>query len=328
MSTSELKGIRIAVEAIGDHYKMDKNELYKVVMTLRIRTSPNYKRFEKASQTTRRQIADKEQAIAEHRVRSLDAANEKIRELKIKLEGQLQRLKAMGEPPDFPNPHESPKGKKAKKAKEPEAEPEAAKPELKEEEEESKMEEKKEKKSKKKNVLLKTLKENASKLKDTSAEYELAYKDDFVKEFHEYVNNMEAKDFASKDLDHHIRKFIADKATPSKEDAPKDPHADNVELASWEELKELDLESDGYEPGIYWDRMGNRFVTGADEDMDEDFTEHTDPSTNMIYQIGNNTHRVYTNLAGDNTFVGYANVGMYKDFPEEDEESESDSDDE
>ena len=327
MSTAEKKGIRAAVEAIADHYKMDKKELYKVVMETRVRESPQYKRKERAIENTRKKITDKERAIDEHRVRSLDAAREKIKDLKVKLDEQLTQLKAMEEIPDMPKPHESPKGRKKKieekkpeKEEEESEEEESKKPEEKKPQKEEPKEPKKEAGKKKKN-LGRVLKEHVAKLKEFAKNSDIEYEDAHTSQFRDYVNNMSEDAFAAKELTEHMKTFIENLEIPNKEDAPKDIYDERVEAIDWEELKERDL-IDGYTPGIYYDKVNKTFVTGPDEDSDEDFNEYLDDSTNTTFQIGKTTHRMYTDIGGVPTFVGYANVGTYEDIPdiESDEE--------
>jgi hypothetical protein len=96
-------------------------------------------------------------------------------------------------------------------------------------------------------------------------------------------------------------------------DAPDDKKKEEtapVQL-SIEELQELDLDV-GDKAGILWDSKNARFVTGPNEDPEEEFSNQK--FEGKLYSVGVKTYRVYYGASKDSSFKGYAGVANFKDM--------------
>jgi len=143
----------------------------------------------------------------------------------------------------------------------------------------------------------------SDKLKEifTSMGGEMSDKD--KKGFVKYANELTDDDFFPKALADHMRDYAK---TRTKLPVPKDV----IKLTHENLLKRKNV-TPGDQVGVFWDVDAKEYVTGPDEDGDEDMTEVN--FDGMDYVVGENTGRVYAvdTSGGGDAFVGYLQVSEF-----------------
>jgi hypothetical protein len=167
----------------------------------------------------------------------------------------------------------------------------------------------------------------------------------FKTELTSYVDSLTNDDFGAKALQYHIEDFAQTKKpssapapAPAKEEKPKKSkkvevtkvdedstiistgpsNAATIETVDLEQLRDLQNKkllatpSSTNKVGVYWDAENGRWVTGPNQDDDEDMTEKN--FQGKTYAIGDNTGRVYEVTDNKDIFVGFAGVGVFKDL--------------
>ena len=136
-----------------------------------------------------------------------------------------------------------------------------------------------------------------------------------------YIANDKGK-YAEDKIELRKKQLVKEQAVLRKlmGDAPDEKKKEETEPVqlSIEELQDLDLDV-GDKPGKFWDSKNGRFVTGPDEDPEEDLTDQK--FEGKLYAVGAKTYRVYLGASKDDSFKGYAGVANFKDMV-----SESDAD--
>lgn len=136
-----------------------------------------------------------------------------------------------------------------------------------------------------------------------------------------YIANDKGK-YAEDKIELRKKQLVKEQAVLRKlmGDAPDEKKKEETEPVqlSIEELQDLDLDV-GDKPGKFWDSKNGRFVTGPDEDPEEDLTDQK--FEGKLYAVGAKTYRVYLGASKDESFKGYAGVANFKDMV-----SESDAD--
>lgn len=124
-------------------------------------------------------------------------------------------------------------------------------------------------------------------------------KKDFVK----YANELTDDDFFPKPLADHMRDYAAMCTKP--------PVNNDVTVLTHEQLRKRKNLTAGHKVGVFWDADAKEFVTGPDEDGDEDMTEVN--FDGMDYVVGENTGRVYVvdSTGGGDAFVGYLQIADF-----------------
>ena len=90
-----------------------------------------------------------------------------------------------------------------------------------------------------------------------------------------------------------------------EEDAPA-----VVNTLTIDELKSIKMLTPIEQIGQFWDADNGRFVTGPEENADEDFTEVT--FNGELYVVGDNTRRVYKQDEKGDIFAGFMGIGKFK----------------
>ena len=126
------------------------------------------------------------------------------------------------------------------------------------------------------------------------------------KEFVKYVNELTDDDFFPKPLADHMRDYAAMCTKP--------PVNDTVTALTHEQLRKRKNLTAGHKVGVFWDADAKEFVTGPDEDGDEDMTEVN--FDGMDYVVGENTGRVYIvdSTGGGDAFVGYLQIAEFAEM--------------
>lgn len=154
------------------------------------------------------------------------------------------------------------------------------------------------------------------------------------KEFVSYVDGLTNDNFIAKNLTQHMVDFASSKkpkaeAPPKKETKSKsqkkpvptkekdipEPPTSNAAIVklTLEELQNVEmLASPADNPGLYWNGDDGTWVTGPDEESDEDMTEKK--FQGKLYAIGDKTGRVYETTDNRDIFAGFIGIGMFADL--------------
>lgn len=176
-----------------------------------------------------------------------------------------------------------------------------------------------------KTALLKILRENGQTISDE--DWKKSKKPD---EFKNYVNSLYPEHQKAKGLDKHMEDFVRmqNLLGPEVVVQKTEPSPSQPERLTITQLKSIKKLSETETPGLYWDADKGRFVTGPEENVDEDMVEFSireqlpNASTsstaetlyrNVGYAVGEKTKRVYlcSEDESPDVFVGYLKIGKF-----------------
>lgn len=126
------------------------------------------------------------------------------------------------------------------------------------------------------------------------------------KDFVKYANELTDDDYIAKSLVAHMRDYATMCTKP--------PVNNDVTVLTHEQLLKRKNITAGHKVGVFWDADAKEFVTGPNEDPDEDMTEVN--FDGMDYVVGENTGRVYfvDSSGGGDAFVGFLQIGDYAEM--------------
>lgn len=146
----------------------------------------------------------------------------------------------------------------------------------------------------------------------------------FKKKFVSYVDELTNDDFTSKALEKHMEDFAnlhkpasattavsteAEQATTSVLAGPSNTaYIADLNLKELQAIKNI-MTPNGGKKGVYWDADVGRWVSGPEQEDDEDLTEIK--FQGKTYAVGDNTGRVYETTDDKDIFVGFIGVGAF-----------------
>ena len=144
--------------------------------------------------------------------------------------------------------------------------------------------------------------------------------DKIKKEFVAYIEALDEETWRGNSLSDNMRHFAETKA-PAPATAPAPTPANEVVqtveientnpfVLTLNDLEKIDLLTPVETAGVFWDGDSGRFVTGPQEEEDEDMNETT--FNKKMYVIGEKTGRVYEDENGKDVFVGFKGIGKFK----------------
>lgn len=135
--------------------------------------------------------------------------------------------------------------------------------------------------------------------------------DELKKEFLKYVEDLTDDDWKQdgKTYADHMRDFAKLKTDNTKiEETVVDVFVHTMSLS---DIKKISMLTPIDKPGQFWDADNGRFVTGPEEDGDEDFSDPVKMGDNE-YIIGEKTGRVYEVRDSGDVFAGFIGIGKFK----------------
>ena len=291
--------IQFVVDTLAARFGFNAEEAVQAVQNAAAMAVPAYQKAVKLAEATKAKLDELNAKVRDGKVRKGVDAPAKIAELEKKLEDQNAKVaelmnrgvkkgrapKAAAEPApeapaeDAPAPPPA-KVAKAKKEKAPVAE-------------------------KRMKRVSPTITKHLEGAFDTA---KMEMKKESPQEFAKYVNELTQDDFDARSLTDHMRDYVA---TISRQLAPAEaPADDGIESISYEDLTRMrSVLVEAYGPGIYWNTVDKKFVTGPAADEEEDVTETT--MSNEAFAVGDKTQRVYKEVDGEDTFVGFLGIGKF-----------------
>lgn len=137
--------------------------------------------------------------------------------------------------------------------------------------------------------------------------------DQLKKEFLKYIEDLTDDDWKQdgKTYADHMRDFAKLKA-PEPEHKIEESVVDVfVHTLPVSDIKKIGMLTPIDKPGQFWDADNGRFVTGPEEDDDEDFSDPVKMGDNE-YIIGEKTGRVYEVRESGDVFAGFIGIGKFK----------------
>lgn len=136
--------------------------------------------------------------------------------------------------------------------------------------------------------------------------------DELKKEFLKYVDDLTDDDWKQdgKTYADHMRDFAKLK-TPTTESEETEDAEPEVHTLPISDIKKIGMLTPIEKVGQFWDADNGRFVTGPEEDGDEDFSEPVKMGDNE-YIIGEKTGRVYEVRESGDVFAGFMGIGKFK----------------
>lgn len=139
--------------------------------------------------------------------------------------------------------------------------------------------------------------------------------DALKKEFLKYIEDLTDDDWKQdgKTYADHMRDFAKLKAPEPEHDNKIEEDVVDVFVHSLtvSEIKKIGMLTPIDKPGQFWDADNGRFVTGPEEDGDEDFSDPVKMGDNE-YIIGEKTGRVYEVRENGDVFAGFMGIGKFK----------------
>jgi len=139
--------------------------------------------------------------------------------------------------------------------------------------------------------------------------------DSLKKEFLKYIEDLTDDDWKQdgKTYADHMRDFAKLKSPqPEEDDKIEETTTDVVvHTLTVSEIKKIGMLTPVDKPGQFWDADNGRFVTGPEEDGDEDFSDPVKMGDNE-YIIGEKTGRVYEVRENGDVFAGFMGIGKFK----------------
>ena len=149
-------------------------------------------------------------------------------------------------------------------------------------------------------------------------------------EFKNYINSLAPEAEKAKGMDKHMDDFAAPSGASAEPEtkAEVQPESSEPVRLTIKEMRAIKLLTSVAEVGKFWDGDNGRFVTGPDEDTDDDMVElkiktqiphagagSDKPKFEMVeHVVGEKTKRLYRCGEGDarDQFVGYIGFGEFK----------------
>ena len=146
----------------------------------------------------------------------------------------------------------------------------------------------------------------------------------FKKKFVSYVDELTNNDFTAKGLEKHMEDFAstykpasATTAVSTEAEAPTTSilagpsNVATIADLTLEELQAIEniMTPNGGKKGVYWNCDEGKWVTGPDQEDDEEITEKK--FNGKTYGIGDKTGRVYEITDDKDIFVGFIGVGAF-----------------
>jgi hypothetical protein len=136
--------------------------------------------------------------------------------------------------------------------------------------------------------------------------------DELKKEFLKYIEDLTDDDWKkdAKTYADHMRDFAKLK-TPATESEDSEDAEHEVHTLPISDIKKIGMLTPIEKVGQFWDADNGRFVTGPEEDGDEDFSDPVKMGDNE-YIIGEKTGRVYEVRENGDVFAGFMGIGKFK----------------
>lgn len=139
--------------------------------------------------------------------------------------------------------------------------------------------------------------------------------DDLKKEFLKYVDDLTDDDWKrdGKTYADHMRDFAKLKVPATEAKLEEDTVPVFVHTIPISEMKTIGILTPIEKVGQFWDGDNGRFVTGPDENGDEDFGDPVEVD-GAEYIIGEKTGRVYEVRESGDVFAGFMGIGKFKEI--------------
>jgi hypothetical protein len=287
--------VQFVVDTLAAHFTFNADEALHIIENAAAMTVPAYQKAVKLADATKAKLEELNAKVRDGKVRKGVDAPAKIAELEKKLEEQNTKIAEL-------------MTRGVKKGRAPKAAPEPA-PEAAPESPPAKVVKPKKEKAPAAEKRMKRVSPAITKnLEGAFDTAKMEMKKDSPQEFAKYVNELTQDDFDARTLTDHMRDYVA---TISRQLAPAEAPTDGgIENISYNDLTRMrSVLVEAYGPGIYWNTVDKKFFTGPSADEDEDVTETT--MNNEAFAVGDKTQRVYKEVDGEDTFVGFLGIGKF-----------------